>query len=97
MTAMKSSRGFAETVAIHSNFKFDSGQSRLANDGLQGANFDFGVIGYWNGHCGVVETQLHHNMATTLPNFNETISRKDCADLLTRENAEFTQLQPQVA
>ncbi len=56
--------------------KIFSGNLRLTNNGLQGSNFDFGMIWYRNSYCAVLYYFLHYDMAALLTNHHKSMIRK---------------------
>ena len=61
-------------------------QPRLANDRCQGAGFEVLVHGDRDGACGFPNLQLHDSMASTLPDFHESMPLQKTAHCTTRES-----------
>lgn len=68
--------------------------SGLADDGLQGADADFGMIGNGNGDGSRGCRPLHHNVAAAPPDLDEVVAREDRAYVLTGQDPQSTQPRP---
>lgn len=68
--------------------------SGLADDGLQGADADFGMIGNGNGDGSRGSRPLHHNVAAAPPDLDEVVAREDRAYVLTGQDPQSTQPRP---
>ena len=73
-----------------------SGKLRLTDDGKQGANADFVVIGHDNGRCRIQKALLHHDMTAFAADFDKTVLSEQSTDLFSGENSETTQPLPRV-
>jgi hypothetical protein len=67
------------------------------DDGLQGSNPNFIVVGNWDGDGAYWRFFLHDDMASAAAHFFETMSRQNCAHLFTGKNFKPNQQPPQPA
>lgn len=64
---------------------------RLANDRHKRSDAKFMMVWNWNSSCRSFGLQLHHDVAAVASHLNETVLRKDLADLSTRKPAKPSQ------
>ncbi len=72
-------------------FKLISGQAGLADDGFQGADSQFGMVGNGDRDGRLWKLFLHHDVASASADFLEAMAGKDGADLFAGKDTQATQ------
>ena len=75
-------------------FELVAGHTGLANDGLQRADANFGMIGDGNRHRCTGQLFLHRDVTATAPDLDEPMARQNGTHLLAGEDKELTQPRP---
>ena len=88
---------YLQPLVPASSLKDTSGKRRLTDNGLQGANTDFVMIGYDHGRRRILQALLHHDMTAFAADFDEAVISDQSTGFFPGENSETTQPLPRVA